>query len=121
MARAYIYIDPVRVRKVLANSTEYRVYSHRVATRIKDAAMTVFSRAQRWDNEWRLSETTPPKYLASFRIEWHKATITHRMINGDPGWNLVEYGAHPGGHPHVFVLRYRPLARGLDIVAAGGG
>lgn len=112
-------VDPKKLRKVVATSPKYKSYSFRVATKIKGAAIFVFESQQRKDNEWRLSNTTPPKYVASFRLEWRGLTSSWRVINDDPGWNWVEYGTHPGGGS-TFIMRYRPLGRGLDIVAGGG-
>ena len=91
------------------------------AHEVMEAAKTVFIAEQRWDNEWRLSETTPPKYLASFKLRKIRRVqgFSWRVINDDPAWHLVEFGAHAGGK--TFVLRYRPLARGLDIVGAASG
>ena len=93
----------------------------RRAEEIIDAAKSVFIASQRLDNEWRLSETTPPKYLASFKLRKIQRIrgFAWRASNDDPGWHFVEFGAHAGGK--TFVLRYRPLARGLDIVGASHG
>lgn len=116
-----VVMYPGAAHKIIRTSPKYRLYSRRVASRIKNAAILVFESENRKDNEWRLSETTPPKYVASFRLEWRQRSASWRVVNDDPAWYLVEYGAHAGGNPNNFVLKYRPLARGLDIVAAGGG
>jgi hypothetical protein len=114
-------VNPIKLRRVIETDKRYQAYSFRVASRIKAAAISVFNVRQRKDNEWRLSNTTPPKYIASFRIEWHRVMLRHYVINDDPGWHWVEYGTHPGGNPNNFVMRYRPLGRALDIVAATSG
>lgn len=111
-------LHPERLWLVLHTDPRMDAYGHRVATEIKDAAIAVFSSSQRWDNEWRLSETTPPKYIKSFKIAKLKRIrgLAWKVVNDDPGAVFVEFGAHAGGQ--AFVLRYRPLARAIDIVAA---
>lgn len=88
------------------------------AEEIIEAAKGVFIQRSRWDNEFDTSETTPPKYLESFNLRKVRkaASFAWRVVNEDPGGLWVEYGAHAGGK--TFVLRYRPMGRGLDIVAA---
>ena len=81
-------------------------------------AKEAFELAQRHDNEfrtWRLSETTPPKYIGSFFTR-RISNGVHQYGNDDPGWVWVEYGAHAGGETEV--LDYRPLGKSLDALAA---
>lgn len=104
--------------EILARSPEAERYAYRIARRIKDDAMAIFEIHNRKDNEWRVSKVTPPKYISSFRMEWHRSTLTYRVSNVDPGWKWVEYGAHAGGK--TFILRYRPLGRALDLAAVRG-
>lgn len=82
------------------------------------AAIGIFDAQQKLGNELDLSENSPPRYRQSFRLQKtrRKARLAWQAVNVDPGWNLVEYGAHAGGK--TFVLRYRPLGRGLDAVAS---
>jgi len=93
-------------------------YVRAKAEEIKRVAIAYFESVQVSDNEWRLSETTPPKYVASFKLRRIKTVraFKWRVINDDPGALFVEYGAHAGGR--TFVLRYKPMTRALDIVAA---
>lgn len=101
---------------IVRNSPEAERFAYKIARRIADDAIAIFITANRKDNEWRLSETTPPKYIASFRLAWHRELLRYTITNIDPGWHFVEYGAHAGGK--TFVLRYRPMAKALDLAAA---
>lgn len=76
---------------------------------------------QRSDNEWRLSETTPPKYIDSFKkVKFRRGFVKGkpgfkwRVVNVDPAAVWVEYGAHAGGKTPV--LGYRPLTVALSAV-----
>lgn len=112
-------INPFKLHLVIKKDPRYMVYSRSIAARIEKTAMVIFEIQNHKDNEAATSEFTPPKYIASFRLDWHANTASWRVVNDDPGWFLVEWGAHAGGKTRV--LRYRPLSRALDIVAAGGG
>lgn len=87
------------------------------AEKIIAAAKADFQRQQRHDNEWRLSETTPPKYEESFGVRKVSSDhgVKYEAYNDDPGATMVEYGAMAGGQTPV--LRYKPLTHGLEIVA----
>lgn len=115
--KTHVNVHPEKLWLVLHTDPRMDAYGHFVATEIKDAAIAVFSGSQRWDNEWRLSETTPPKYIKSFKIRKLKRIrgLAWKVVNEDPGAVWVEFGAHAGGE--TFVLRYRPLGRAIDIVA----
>lgn len=116
---AKVVLFPGAIDRIIATDPRAENYVRSCAMRVMEASKAVFIAQNRTDNEWRTSETTPPKYIASFRLrkirrvmgqEWH-------VVNDDPAWNMVEYGARAGGK--TFVLRYRPLGRGLDIAGAG--
>lgn len=47
-------------------------------------------------------------------------TWAYEVRNIDPIANLVEFGAHPGGDPNEFVLKYRIFGRTMDVLEAGG-
>jgi hypothetical protein len=96
----------------------YRDYMRDKAQEIVRASISAFLLVQRADNEWRLSVTTPPKYIKAFYIELDLSIQTSYAINYDPAWNMVEWGAHPGGDPDTFVLAYKPMTRGLEMVAS---
>lgn len=86
------------------------------AVEVMEAAKLDFDRQQRHDNEWRLSETTPPKYIESFGVREveNPDGVSFQAYNDDPAAHLVEYGAHAGGRTPV--LRYHPLLHGLEEV-----
>lgn len=95
----------------------YERYAVSVAVELSKAAEIVFMAFQEKDNEFEVSEFTPPKYKSSFEVSYNRLTFRAKMANTDPGWYLVEWGAHPGGG-QTRVLRYKPLTRGLLIVGA---
>src|SRR5678815_177462 len=96
---------------------KYERYAKSVAVELSVAAKLVFKTFQHKDNELDLSEFTPPKYVHSFEVSYNRLTFITKMANTDPGWYLVEWGAHPGGG-NTRVLRYKPLTRSLLIVGA---
>lgn len=112
--RQRINIDRSKLEAVVATDPRMDSYANRISNEIITVAKATFESRQRKDNEWRLSETTPPKYLASFYkrkiggVRWH-------VGNSDPAAVWVEYGAHAGGETRV--LGYRPLTTGLTTVA----
>lgn len=118
MAQVKITLNRTAVEHAVNSSTDLDQLLSRTAHRIVEAAKADFLRQNRGDNELRTSETTPPKYMASFYVEKFK-TGEWRAGNKDPAWKMVEFGAHAGGNPNNFVLRYRPLGHALDIVAGG--
>lgn len=110
-------IFPGAFRKILDTSPQLDGMLHARALEILEEAKRIFNIQQRHDNEWRTSETTPPKYIQSFRLRRVRnlrAGPGYRVINDDPGALWVEFGAHAGGK--TFVLKYRPLGRALTIV-----
>jgi len=115
-AKAHINWNTAKLKFVLQKDMRYAAYLHHVAAEIRDAAILVFVKSQIATNEAETSEYTPPKYLASFRIRVYHEALKAQMANVDPGWVLVEWGAHPGGDQGTTVLRYKPLTRGLLIV-----
>jgi len=118
MARSSSKVDHAALERVARNSLELQRQTKEEAEKIVETAKQVFIASQRGDNEARTSETTPPKYLFSFsvrRIEKPDGTWAYEARNDDPSAVWVEFGAHAGGR--TAVLRYRPLARALDIVA----
>jgi len=118
-SKANIHLDPKKLRLALEKDPRMEAYALHIGNKIRRAAIRIFNVQQRKDNEFRTSEFTPPKYISSFRVDFHRATLRTYISNTDPGWSLVEYGAHPGGRPNVFVLRYKPLTRALLEVAVG--
>lgn len=111
---ATIRIDNRKLWQAL--DKRYEAYAMSVGAQLRAAAITIFESQDVKGNEWRTSETTPPKYISSFRTRYTRATKIMRFSNEDPAWHLVEWGAHPGGNPDTFVLRYKPLTRALIMV-----
>ena len=113
-----VTIDEDALWRVIETDPRAAAAIRHIAEEIQAAAILVFVKSQRWDNEDRTSETTPPKYLKSFSNKRLKRIrgLAWEVRNSDPSAVWVEFGAHAGGN--TFVLRYRPLGRGLDIVAA---
>ncbi len=115
---AAIVIYPGAFDRIIRTDPRTELMCRAAAADVIDQAKHVFELAQRHDNEARTSEFTPPKYALSFRLRKIRAAkhgFAWQATNDDPGAMLVEYGAHAGGR--TFVLRYKPLTRGLDIVA----
>lgn len=102
---------------MLALDSRYEELALSIGEQIRRAAVSVFEAQQVRGNELRVSEVSPPKYLASFRVDFHRLRKMVRVANVDPGWALVEYGSHPGGHS-ARVPAYKPLTRGFLFVAA---
>lgn len=108
-------LEHIRVNERKALSVAYRdprshKFVRRVYTNWKRAALLEFNRRQRLDNEWRTSETTPPKYVNSFELS--KGVRKWHFKNTDPGALLVEFGALAGGNTRV--LGYSPMRKALD-------
>lgn len=104
-------------QRILETSPQAELLLRRVCEKILANAVAIFEFHNRKDNEWRVSQVTPPKYVSSFKIERAQSRLSMRVVNTDPGWNWVEYGTHAGGK--TFIMRYRPLGRALDMAAAG--
>src|SRR5678816_1725243 len=75
-------IHPEKLKLCLQE--KYEAYAVSVGERLREAAIVVFEQGQRNDNEWRKSNRTPPKYISSFRVSYHRATLTTRVENTDP-------------------------------------
>lgn len=118
MATSRITINQQALEQVARDSAQLQALTKRKAEQVCDVARDIFNASQRGDNELRTSETTPPKYVFSFQVVFVPTPVGWRWEarNDDPGAVFVEYGAHAGGE--TAVLRYRPLGRALDIVAA---
>ncbi len=106
-----------RVLRAQPSNGRYGTYVRVVGHEIEAAAIVVFKTFDHRNNQFRTSEFTPPKYVTSFKVRYYRETLRGRVSNTDPGWHLVEWGAHPGGGD-TRVLRYKPLTRGLIIVGA---
>lgn len=120
MATAKIFIYPDWGERVLRHQPiggPYERYVRVVAAELQEAATVVFRTFENKHNQFRTSEFTPPKYVNSWKIRYYRETLKGRLSNTDPGWHLVEWGAHPGGG-QTEVLRYKPLTRALLIVGA---
>lgn len=116
MATAKFHIDPAKLRLCLQTG-KYQAYSLSVGERVRAAAISIFEVEQKKSNEYRTSVRTPPKYISSFRVDFHRATLVTSVSNTDPGWATVEFGFHPGGNPSVYVAALKPLRRGLLLIA----
>jgi hypothetical protein len=121
--KAKIVLYPDWGQKVLTDQSKagetgrYERYALRVAREIREASKSVFKVFEHKDNEYRTSNLSPPSYGRSWSVEYNRLTQIAKMANTDPGWYLVEWGAHPGGG-NTRILRYKPLTRGLLIVSA---
>lgn len=107
-------IDRVALLRIAQDSLSYDAYARAKAIELRDAAIMVFNTQQIRFNEFRTSETTPPKYVTAWEIKREGAV--HYLINTDRSAMWVEFGAHAGGETPV--LRYKPLTRALEIVSA---
>lgn len=114
MAKVRQEIDSRKLYLVVDESPILDKLLYNEARDISNKAQEVFRARQVTSNEWRLSETTPPKYVRSFQISKIRLRGTRYawiMRNVDPAAAWVEYGAHAGGR--TFVLRYYPLKTAL--------
>src|SRR5690554_2228926 len=107
-------IDRAALLRIAQDSPSYDAYARAKAIELRDTAIMVFNTQQVRFNEFRTSETTPPKYVTAWEIKREGAV--HYLINTDRSAMWVEFGAHAGGETPV--LRYKPLTRALDIVSA---
>lgn len=110
---ASVNINRATFLAAATKSPGYDAYGRSRCEVLQKTATSVFQAKQRHDNEWRTSETTPPKYLASWKIL--RVGNTFLLVNRDPAALWVEYGAHAGGETRV--LGYKPLTTALEIVA----
>lgn len=118
MARVRGGVDHAKLRTVVDTSPRLNAILSGNAHGIASKAHAVFQARQRVDNEWRTSETTPPKYIFSFRVDritFSGGVYTWVARNVDPAAAWVEYGAHAGGR--TAVLRYHPFQ--IAVIAQG--
>jgi hypothetical protein len=107
--RVEVHLSQTGINRALSSpGCDAVVRAH--AIRIMERAKLAFYSVQRKDNEFRLSETSPPDYIKSFKVYKVRAA-RYIVANTDPAAIWVEYGAHAGGR--TFVLGYRPLTKGL--------
>jgi len=113
MPRVRVEVDRAKLRAIPDVSPELDNLLREKAHGISMKAQAVFRARQRMSNEWRLSETTPPKYIRSFKLERIQKARGHSwiVVNTDPSAAWIEYGAHAGGR--TLVLRYYPLKTAL--------
>ena len=112
-----VFIDPAKIEEAMWASTGTAEYLEDIARRINEAAAAVFTAEEVKTNEERLSATTPPKYLDSFKVvraEVPGGRFSFLALNDDPGALWVEVGAHAGGRTRV--LKYRPYGRAMDAI-----
>lgn len=102
-------VNPDAILKAVRETNKYKDYAGLVAQRILDTAKAIYLSQSK-------GEDKPPYiYINNFSLDWESSTLTWKVINDDPIWAYVEYGAHAGGKTEV--LKYRPLGRALDTVA----
>lgn|SRR5678816_2033328 len=119
---AIIRLDPDALGKVSAKDPRLSTYMSAISSELIIRSRANFLLSQKSFNEWRTSETTPPKYIASFKkikrrtaIRLGRPRFIWRVLNDDPSGVWVEYGAHAGGKTPV--LGYRPMTRALASMA----
>lgn len=122
MPKGHMNIRPVATRlkfnvaameRIVSTNPQADKFFKREVEKINKWALRWFNAVQRDDNEWRLSETTPPKYMASFRIRklMRGRKVYWQAYNDDPASTWVEYGAMAGGRTKV--LGYKPYSKAL--------
>jgi len=109
-----INIDPPKLIEAL--DEKYEAYAMRLGDQIRDAALQVYTTEEKKTNEERTSQFSPPKYISEFRVSYYRETRRLEVANDDPGWWIVEFGAHPGGNPRAYIRPMKPLRRGLMAV-----
>lgn len=99
-----------------SRSPRYHRNASRKLTQMRARAIQIFeSQVKTAPENWRSSETSPPRYAASFRIERRGAKWILKNI--DPGALWVEFGALAGGTTPV--LKYRVFAKTVDSMIGG--
>lgn len=116
-----IHIDPLAIRRVLQTDPRYELMARSIGEKIRASAISIFEIEEIKNNQGRISENTPPKYISSFRVDFYKDRLKMRVANTDPGWWLVEFGSHPGGNPRARVRPYKPLSRAFTIAIVSRG
>ena len=112
-----VFIDPAKIEEAMWASNGTAEQLEDIARRLNEAAAAVFTAEEVKTNEERLSETTPPKYIESFKVvrnELPGGRFSFLAVNDDPGALWVEVGAHAGGRTRV--LKYRPYGRAMDAL-----
>jgi len=109
-----ISIDPPKLMNAL--DEKYEEFATHIGNQIRAVAMLVFTTEEKKTNEGRTSEFSPPKYISEFRVSYYRETRRLEVANDDPGWWIVEFGAHPGGNPRAYIRPMKPLRRGLMAV-----
>lgn len=112
---ARIEIDYKAFHKAFRSDARYRRYLKQLAEEAIAIMIAEFNAVQNFDNEELRSPTTLPKYVQSFDYEIDETRGVVYIYNDDPGWNLVEWGAH--AFDKVWVLGYKPMTRALSIMA----
>jgi hypothetical protein len=107
-------IDMAALERVVSTDPRGDQLYKAAAEKINARARTIFLQSQRGDNEFRFSETTPPKYADSFRTRklMRGRKAFWQAYNDDPASVWVEYGAH-AGKAGTFVLGYKPYTKAL--------
>lgn len=120
MSRVNINLSMAKIQKIVDTSRELDQMVRDKAEDIIEAAKQVFEMKEIHTNEDRLSSTTPPKWMSSFKLRRIRriAGPAWQAVNTDPGAIWVEFGANAGGK--VQILRYRPLGTALDMVGDSG-
>jgi hypothetical protein len=113
MATVRERLDIRKVEGIVDRSPVLETMKQHRATELRNRARMLFLARQIPTNEWRTSETSPPKYVLSFRLQRVKALKHYdwRVVNNDPAAIWVEFGAHAGGR--TLVLRYFPMTEAL--------
>lgn len=113
-------IIPHAGEKILKDSPKAEAYILKVTRRLKDHAIAIFLSSSKHTNdtipEGFEGHRSIERYISQFRVTYHREQLKATLYNEDAGWSLIEYGAHAGGK--TFVLRYRPMGRALEMLAA---
>lgn len=105
-----VHIDESKLRHVIFNAPGLDPLLKKKADQLISRAKRIYIQIEVKGNEWRTSETTPPKYLQSFKaLRLARGKWVVKVT--DPGAIWVEYGAHAGGITPV--LGYKPLTKAL--------
>lgn len=113
------HIDRAKLHEVVVTSDELNRYTRDKARALVRLARAHFNSKQVATNEWRTSETTPPKYVRSFsiaKVARARRGYAWEARNNDPAATWVEYGAHAGGK--TLVLRYYPFTTAIKTLGA---
>lgn len=113
-----VTISKPAIRDIMEKSRTGDTLLRKTAEELNSRAAAVFLSRNHPENEWDTSETTPPKYLASFRTRKiiRARGIIWRAINIDPGAEWVEYGSHAGGKTKVLEYAcYRIALMSMEV------